>query len=72
MELPVGAGDVSFLQSVQNDSGAQTDFCPVDTDCFLWLKRQGHETNHSPSSRAESKDWAELHQLPNISSWCDA
>jgi hypothetical protein len=52
-----GAGNFSLHHCVQNGSGAHPASYPMSTrGSFPWIKRPGHEADHSPQSSAEVKN----------------
>jgi hypothetical protein len=65
------AGSFSLHRRVQNGSGTHPASYPMSTrSSFLGVKRPGRESDHSPPSSAEVKEWVELYlHSPNTPSW---
>jgi hypothetical protein len=62
VRFPVGGGNFSLHHRLQNGSGAHPASYPMGTRALsLGVKRPGRETDHSPPSSAEVKEWAELY-----------
>jgi hypothetical protein len=59
--FPAGAGSFSLHRRAQNGSGAHPASYPMGTrGSFPRSKAAGRETDHSPPSSAEVKEWLEL------------
>jgi hypothetical protein len=71
VRVPAGAGNFSLHHRVQTGSGAHRSSYPMGArDSFPGVKRPGRESDHSPPSGAEVKEWVELyHHSPNTPSW---
>jgi hypothetical protein len=61
VRFPTGSGNFSLHHRVQNGSGAHQPPYPIGNGAVsLGVKRPGRETDHSPSSSAEVKEYLEL------------
>jgi hypothetical protein len=73
VRIPAGAGNFSLHHRVQNGSGAHPVSYPMGTRGFsLGVKRQGHESDHSPPSSAEVKNVCNYTSTPQyvFIAWC--
>jgi hypothetical protein len=71
VRFPAGAIHFSLHHRVQNGSGAHPASYAVGTTSFLpGVERPGHETDHSPPSSAEVKEWVDLYlHSPKTPPW---
>jgi hypothetical protein len=59
--------DFNRIHSVKNDTGAHS-----SSDGYPWLKRQGHEADHSSPCSVEIKHGGAIPTLSHASSWNSA
>jgi hypothetical protein len=71
VRFPVEAGNFYLHHRVKNGSGDHPPSYPMGTrGSSPEVKRPGRETDHSPPSSTEVKEWVELYlHSPNMPSW---